>query len=305
MNMMAITIRTHRPIRKVYLAIIALLFMPCLAAALEVPQLRGRVNDLANLLSPEAATRLEQKLAGFERETTNQVAVLTIPSLQGDDIDRFAIRVAEQWKLGQKGKDNGVLLIIAQAERKVRIEVGMGLQGVLPDITAGRITREVMRPHLKSGNFDQGINAGLDAIMAATQGEFTTSPQDAAKRPHKKTSPFSTILVITLAVAVVCAMISRYLGGAAGAIGVPLAASMVFPGLSVTMLILLALAGLVGGFLLSMLLAGMSGGGFGGGGFGGGYWGGGFGGGSSGGGGGDSFSGGGGGFDGGGSSDDY
>jgi uncharacterized protein len=305
MNKMAIKIRNHSLINIFYLAIVALLLLPCVAAALDVPQLKGRVNDLANLLSPEAATRLEQKLAGFERETSNQVAVLTVPSLQGDDIDQFAIRVAEQWKLGQKGKDNGVLLIIAQAERKVRIEVGMGLQGVLPDITASRIIREVMRPYLKSGSFDQGINAGTDAIVAATKGEFKASPQDAATRSHKNKSSFSTILGITLVVAVICGMISRYLGGAAGAIGLPLAASLMFPGLSLFTLILLALGGLVGGFLLSLLLAGMSGGGFGGGGFGGGYWGGGFGGGSSGSGGGDSFSGGGGGFDGGGSSDDY
>jgi uncharacterized protein len=288
-----------------HLILLAMLFLPCVAAALDVPQLKGRVNDMARLLSPEAAAQLEQKLAGFERETTNQIAVLTIPSLQGDDIDQFAIRVAEQWKLGQKGKDNGVLLIIAQTERKVRIEVGMGLQGVLPDITASKIIREVMRPYLKSGNFDQAVAVGTDAIEAATRGEFKAAPQDAAKRPHKKKSSFSTILVITLVVAVVCGMISRYLGGAAGAIGLPLAASMAFPGLSVMMLFLLALAGLVGGFLLSMFLSGMSGGGFGGGGFGGGYWGGGFGGGSTGGGGNDSFSGGGGDFDGGGSSDDY
>jgi len=288
-----------------YLTLSALLLLPCAAGALDVPQLRGRVNDTANLLSPEAAARLEQKLAGFERESSNQVAVLTIASLQGDDIDQFAIRVAEQWKLGQQGKDNGVLLIIAQAERKVRIEVGMGLQGVLPDITASRIIREVMRPHLKSGNFDQGIHAGTDSIIAATRGEFKASPQDAGRRPHKKRSSFPTFLVITLVVAVVCGMISRYLGGAAGAVGLPLAASMAFPGLGILPLFLLAMGGLVGGFLLSMFLAGMSGGGFGGGGFGGGYWGGGFGGGSSGGGGGDSFSGGGGGFDGGGSSDDY
>jgi uncharacterized protein len=288
-----------------YFAILALLLLlPFIAGALDAPPLKGRVNDLANMLSPEAAARLEQKLASFERETSNQVAVLLIPSLQGDDIDPFAIRVAEQWQLGQKGKDNGVLMIIAQAERKVRIEVGMGLQGVLPDITAAKIIREVMRPHLKSGNFDMGINTGVDAIIAATKGEFKASPQDAAKQPHKKKSSFTTFLVITIVVAVICGMLSRYLGGAAGAIGLPLAATMAFPGLSVLMLFLLALGGLVGGFLLSIFLAGMHGGG---GGFGGGYWGGGFGGGSSGGGGGggDSFSGGGGDFDGGGSSDDY
>ncbi len=278
-----------------------LVLLPQLTYALDAPSLKGRVSDYANMIPPEAATRLEQKLAGFERETSNQIAVLTIPSLQGDTIDQFAIRVAEQWKLGQQGKDNGVLLIIAQAERKVRIEVGMGLQGVLPDITANRIIREVMRPYLKSGNFDQGIDVGVDAIMAATKGEFKAAPQDAARRPARKKTSYTTIFLIVVVAAAICGMISRYLGGAVGAVGLPLAASMAFPGLSMMMLVLLALAGLGGGFLLSMFLAGMSGGGFGGGGFGGGYWGGGGGGSSS----GDSFGGGGGGFDGGGSSDDY
>ena len=286
--------------------ILILVLLPQMTFALEPPPLKGRVNDHARMLSPEAAARLEQKLAGFERETSNQVAVLTVPSLEGDNIDQFAIRVAEQWKLGQQGKDNGVLMVIAQAERKVRIEVGMGLQGVLPDLTAGRIIREVMRPHLKDGRFDLGINAGTDAIMAATRGEFKASPQEAARRPHKKKSSTGMFLVIALIAIAACAMVSRYLGGAAGAVGVPFAAAMAFPGLGILALFLLALAGLLGGFLLSMLLAGMSGGGYGGGyggGFGGGYWGGGFGGGSSG--GGDIFSGGGGDFDGGGSSDDY
>ena len=110
---------------------------------------------------------------------STQIVVLTIPSLQGDDIDQFTIRVADQWKIGQKGSDNGVLLVLAQAERKVRIEVGMGLQGVLPDITAGRIIRDVMRPHLKSGNFDHGIDAGVDGIIAATKGEFKAPPESA------------------------------------------------------------------------------------------------------------------------------
>ena len=283
-------------------AILMLVLLPQLTYALEAPALKGRVNDYARLLSPDATARLEQKLAGFERETSNQVAVLTVPSLEGDSIDQFAIRVAEQWKLGQTGKDNGVLMVIASGERKVRIEVGMGLQGVLPDITASKIIREVMRPDLKSGNFDRAVNVGVDAIMAATRGEFKASPQDTAHRPHRKKSSSGLFLVVALIAVVVCGMMSRYLGGAAGAIGVPFAASMAFPGLGVIALFLLALAGLVGGFLLSMFLAGMSGGGYGGG-FGGGYWGGGFGGGSSG--GGDSFSGGGGDFDGGGSSDDY
>lgn len=284
--------------------VVSLILFPLQLMALDAPQLTGRVNDQARMLSSETKQRLEQKLIAFERETSNQIAVLTIPSLQGDDIDQFSIRVAEAWKLGQKGKDNGVLLVLAQAERKVRIEVGMGLQGVLPDITAAKIIRENMRPHLKSGDFDQGITVAVDSIIAATKGEFKGTGQTTQKRAAKKTSSsFVTFLVIAAIAVAVLGIFSRYLGGAAGAVGLPLAASMAFPGLGLFTLFLLAAAGLVGGFLLSMLVSGMFGGGSGGGFYGGG-WGGGFYGGSSGG-SSDNFSGGGGDFDGGGSSDDY
>lgn len=294
---------------KQILLLITLLFLPLQLLALEAPALTGRVNDLAGMLSPETSRRLEQKLAAFERDTSNQVAVLTVPSLQGDDIDQFSIQVAESWKLGQKGRDNGVLLILAQAERKVRIEVGMGLQGVLPDITAGRIIRETMRPYLKSGNFDQGISVGVDAIIAATKGEYKGDVQASGKKSAKKSPSLITIFLAVAVVAAVLGLFSRYLGGAAGAVGLPLAASAAFPGLGMLTLFLLAAAGLVGGFLLARLVSGLLGGGGGGGFYGGGWGGGGFyGGGFSGGsfgGGGDVFSGGGGDFDGGGSSDDW
>lgn len=294
---------------KQILLLITLLFLPLQLLALEAPALTGRVNDLAGMLSPETSRRLEQKLAAFERDTSNQVAVLTVPSLQGDDIDQFSIQVAESWKLGQKGRDNGVLLILAQAERKVRIEVGMGLQGVLPDITAGRIIRETMRPYLKSGNFDQGISVGVDAIIAATKGEYKGDVQASGKKSAKKSPSLITIFLAVAVVAAVLGLFSRYLGGAAGAVGLPLAASAAFPGLGMLTLFLLAAAGLVGGFLLARLVSGLLGGGGGGGFYGGGWGGGGFyGGGFSGGsfgGGGDDFSGGGGDFDGGGSSDDW
>jgi len=291
---------------KKIILLISLLLLPLQLLALEAPQLTGRVNDRASLLSPETKQRLEQKLAAFERETSNQVAVLTIPSLEGDDIDQFSIRVADAWKLGQKGKDNGVLLILAQAERKVRIEVGMGLQGVLPDITAGKIIRETMRPHLKAGNFDQGISVAVDSIIEATKGEFKGTGQSTQKHAAKKSTPsFLTLLLLAAVAAVILGLISRYLGGAAGAVGLPLAASMAFPGMGLLPLFLLAGGGLIGGFLLSMLASGMFGGGGFGSGFGGGFYGGGWGGGSSSRGDSDSFSGGGGESDGGGSSDDY
>lgn len=276
--------------------------------ALEAPPLRGRINDTAAMLSAETVAKLEQKLATFERETSNQIAVLTIQSLQGDDINQFSIRVAENWKLGQTGKDNGVVLILAKTERKVRIEVGMGLQGALPDITASKIIREVMRPHLKNNDFDQGISAGIDSIIAATKGEFkaTAAPQ---KQSHKKSGGVMTFLlglVLTAVIALFIGAKSRVLSSLAGGAGMPLAALSAFTGTGMLTIALLALAGLIGGYLISLISTGMTFGSSGRGGYYGGGWGGGgfYDGGSS----SDSsdvFSGGGGDFDGGGSSDDY
>ena len=183
----------------------------------------------------------------------------------------------------------------------------MGLQGVLPDITASHIIRDVMRPYLQGGNFDQGITAGVDSILAATRGEFKASPQDGARgKPHRTSPSAITLFLLAAVAALILGTFSRYLGGLAGAAGLTLAAWFSFPGIGLVTLAILAAAGFAGGLLLSLLFSGMSGGG--GGNFGGG-WGGGFGGGFGGGGpsGGDDggFSGGGGGFDGGGSSDDY
>lgn len=295
--------------KKFVTALLFLLTLPSLVTALEAPMLTGRVHDSANMLSAETASKLEQKLAAFERETSNQVAVLTVPSLEGDDIDQFAIRVAESWKLGQKGKDNGVLLVLAKAERKVRIEVGMGLQGVLPDVTASKIIREVMRPYLKDNNFDQGVSVAIDSIIAATKGEFKATPGERKQGKKKSGGVITFLLGVILAgvIALVAASRSRILSSIVGGAGMPLAALAAFSSTGIITLVLLTLAGLVGGYLLSIAAAGMNfggGSGGGGGGFYGGWGGGGFSGGSSSG-SNDSFSGGGGDFDGGGSSDDY
>jgi uncharacterized protein len=157
-----------------YLQTLLITFVLVLAStlsALEVPPLRGRVNDLAGLLPLERARRLEERLAQFEAETGHQIAVLTIPSLKGEDIAAFGIRVAETWKIGQKGFDNGVILIVAKDDQKLRIEVGYGLEGVLPDVIASRIIREIIVPDFRGGDFAGGIEAGVDAILKVTRGE--------------------------------------------------------------------------------------------------------------------------------------
>ncbi|HYG62516.1 MAG TPA: TPM domain-containing protein, partial [Thermoanaerobaculia bacterium] len=159
----------------------ALLLLPALAAALDVPYLTGRVNDYANMLSPEQKQRIEQKLAGFEQRGGGaQVVVLTVPSLEGDAIEAFSVRAAQTWKLGREEKDNGVLLVIAQQDRKMRVEVGYGLEPVLTDLESGIVLDEVIRPRFQAGDFGGGIEAGVDAILQALAGELT--PQRPATR---------------------------------------------------------------------------------------------------------------------------
>jgi uncharacterized protein len=163
-----------RPLSRV---LVLLLFLPTLAAALDVPPLRNRrVNDDANIIPAETWQRLEGKLADFEQRTTNQIAVLTVESLEGDPIEDFSLRVAEAWKLGQAEKDNGALLVVSEADRRMRIEVGYGLEPVLTDLETSLIQRDVMVPAFRQGDYGGGIEAGVDAMIAAIQGEEVASP---------------------------------------------------------------------------------------------------------------------------------
>jgi len=157
-----------------------LLFFLGLSAlsALQVPpRADGYVTDRAGLLSPAARQDLETVLRAFEEKTSNQVVVATFPSLEGDSLEDFSIRLAEAWKAGQKGKDNGVIFLIFKNDRKIRIEVGYGLEGVLTDALSGQIIRQVVAPYFRKGDYPGGILAGTDAIMKATQGEFKGVPQ--------------------------------------------------------------------------------------------------------------------------------
>lgn len=173
----------------------AVLFLPCcVALALEVPPLRARINDSAGLLSQEQASQLEDQLAQFENETGHQIAVLTIATLESDSLEDFSIRVAEAWKIGHKGGDNGAILIVARDDRKIRIEVGYGLEGVLPDAVAYRIIQEVIIPRFRDQDFAGGIESGVSAIIQATRGE----PVSAVSRTPTRSadSRLSTILLL-------------------------------------------------------------------------------------------------------------
>lgn len=165
-----------------------LLLAACLAApgaALEVPYLTGRVNDLAGLLGGSEKEALERTLAELEERTGAQVAVLTIPSLEGEVLEDYSLRVAETWQLGQKGQDNGVLFLVAVNDRQMRLEVGYGLEGTLPDATCRQILDGLVRPRFRAGDFAGGLREGVQAVAAVIQGD-TSVLAEAEKKAQPK-----------------------------------------------------------------------------------------------------------------------
>jgi len=136
-------------------------------------KVRNYITDKTSTLTQSQIKSLETKLSNFEKETSNQVVVWMTPSLEGGSLEEKSYEIAEQNGIGQKGKDNGVLLFIAKNDRKLRIEVGYGLEGALPDALCDQIIRKEITPSFKKGNFYEGINSGVDAIIKATKGEYT------------------------------------------------------------------------------------------------------------------------------------
>ncbi len=167
-------------------ASVALGVLTGLACAADVPMLSGRVVDNAELLSSGARERISAALKAHEDKTGNQVAVLTIPTLGDDNIEQYAVRVFENWKLGKKGKDNGALLVIVPKERKIRIETGYGLEGALPDVASSRVIRNVIAPNFKTNNFDKGVEEGVAAIVKQLEGNASDNPD--AKDQSKDTA---------------------------------------------------------------------------------------------------------------------
>lgn len=138
-----------------------------------VPELWGQhVHDEAHLLTQPTIDKLEQQLRAYQDSTSNEIAILITPSIDGDVLENYSMRVVEHWKLGKKSKDNGVLLLIVADEHKVRIEVGYGLEGVLTDAQTSRIIRNELAPYFRKNEYDKGVTAGIDAIMKTIGGEY-------------------------------------------------------------------------------------------------------------------------------------
>jgi uncharacterized protein len=146
-------------------------------AYVEIPKLSSRVTDITGTLSAEQTQALESKLAAFEAKKGSQIAVLIVPTTQPEDIAEFAIKVVDLWGIGRKGIDDGLILIIAKNDRKIRVEVNYGLEGVIPDAIAKRIGTETIAPYFKKNDYYGGINAGVDQILGLIEGEQLPAPK--------------------------------------------------------------------------------------------------------------------------------
>lgn len=181
-------------------------------AQLPVPELwSARIHDDANILSPAFESELEQMLKAHEDSTSNQIAILTIPSLQDEPIEDYTFRVAEEWKLGQAEKDNGILVLVAVDDRKVRIEVGEGLEGVVPDAIVNQIIRNQIAPGFRENNYEAGISAGVVAIIQAIGGEYQAEGGPAVARRGRGGSLWGTLIIM-----IIILLISRMTGGGRG-----------------------------------------------------------------------------------------
>jgi len=267
------------------LGLILLLFLGTALAQLALPDLSRRVTDLTGTLTAEQTNALENKLAAFETEKGSQIAVLIIDTTQPEDIAAYGIRVADAWKIGRKNIDDGAILIVAKNDRRLRLEVGYGLEGVLPDAVAKRIIADTIKPYFKQGEYAAGIDAGVTEIMDLIRGEALPAPQASADNAPSE-SAFLFILGAGLIAGFILSLIlGRPLAGLIAGLGCT-AVSALFFGLGFAIFL---------GIMVFFLIIGgnrysgwSSGGGY-----------------RSGGGGGGSWGGGGGGFGGGGASDSW
>lgn len=252
--------------------------------ALEIPPLKGYVNDYGQMLSPEEAAQISADLDSYEKATSTQIFILTVPSLEGQVLEEFSIKVAEAWKAGQKQKDNGIIILLVKNDRKIRIEVGQGLEGSVTDLTSGRIIREEMIPYLREGKTALALQAAIEKIKLAVKDEYKGDGRSATSRRSTGTmgstsagpdaAQFGMACVIFLVVAGIASAINHLLGGAVGAVVAPLLGLFMFQ-VTLPILLLLVVAGFGLGMIafqlgLIALQIGFSGGRGGGGGFGGG-----------------------------------
>ncbi|MBK7491421.1 MAG: YgcG family protein [Nitrosomonas sp.] len=229
-----------------WLLITMLLSATLAMADATIPPLKSHVNDLTATLSASEVMHLEQKLQAFEKTKGSQIAVLMIPTTQPETIEQYSIRVAEAWQLGRKGIDDGILLLIAKNDRALRIEVGYGLEGVIPDAIAKRIIADIMTPHFKLGHFANGIDAGIEAIIHLIQGEPLPLPKNSrnsnsAAGEHSPVENFVSLLIGAMVLGrILQVMLGRLAGAMVTGIGVGVIGWLSFASLTAAILIAIA-----------------------------------------------------------------
>ena len=187
------------------------------ALALEVPRLQNRVTDLAGVLTPEQIAGLESKLQELETTDSTQVAVLVIPSLEGESLEDYSMRVAEAWKLGQKGRDNGAILLVSMKDRAIRIEVGYGLEEKLTDARTSRIIRNDVIPRFRQGDFYGGIDSGVTGIIQSIRGIYQASRRDETRSSRKSGGIFNLLIVMLFPLLWILSATGKWGGGIIGA----------------------------------------------------------------------------------------
>jgi uncharacterized protein len=240
-------------------------------AQVAVPPLRGHITDQTGTLTKEQQSALEQTLTAFEARKGSQLAVLMVATTAPEAIEQFALRVAEQWKLGRKTVDDGVILLVAKNDRALRIEVGYGLEGALSDITSKRIISETITPRFKQDDYFGGITAGVDQIMRVVEGEPLPEPVGRPAQGIQNLMQLGPLLfIVALAVgAVLCRVFGKVAGSLLTGAGVSLLAWFVLGTLFLSVLAGFAamLMTLMGGSRMLYGMAGLGGAGRGGGGF--------------------------------------
>jgi uncharacterized protein len=238
------------------LLLLAGLLLAGACPAREIPALSGRINDSASILSPATIAQLESVLENLETSDSTQIVVLTVTSLEGDSLERFSLETVEQWKIGQAQMDNGALLLIAVEDRKIRIEVGYGLEGSLTDLVSGQIIRNIITPQFRRGNFNQGVIDGVGAMIAAVQGEFqaTTATSTSPSRGERDIGGLMTAMFFILFFFGSMFRNNRLFAGIIGGTVTPVMAFFLF-GITGLALLGLVLIGGVGGLLASSMAA--------------------------------------------------
>lgn len=195
------------------LVLIPLLIFLIGCSVSKMPEPKGFVNDFANMISDDVEKSLESTLVQYKQKTTNEIAVVTVKTIGDQSVEDYTIRLAEKWKVGKKDKDNGVIILIAEKEKKIRIEVGYGLEPVLTDAKAGAIIGREMTPRFKSGDYTGGIKAGVNAVIAALEGSYTPSNNQPISAGG---FPLWLIVVIILGGIMISIIIAGLVGGGSG-----------------------------------------------------------------------------------------